>query len=258
MNQNNQSNPLIFDNSKGYPRKKFYLGKITFLVNEAWFYITPAWAQPWEDDNIGASLHMNRHLNPSSVVLGAEVVFALNEDKKRPGKYLAFAIRPYRQGERCETERPDGWPTNVSKSRSTQGTFLEQRKEEPENIAEEPVEQPAEEPVEKPIEKPIEKPAEQPKPQPKPQPAPEPEEEPPHGQEEGFDEDLEEDAESEAPVHGYDPYGDDEPEARSRGKGKRRRFDDEASERCFGVRKQKGHRKVHGLKGDRYDQFDED
>lgn len=113
----------IADYIKGAPEqeapRKLYLGKITNISNLASgrYFITPCWDKATGDDNKVAYVSCNKKLPAEQIVVGLPVAFSVVEERKHPGKYMALDVQPYQAGIEVITERPDNFPTNVSKSR---------------------------------------------------------------------------------------------------------------------------------------------
>lgn len=137
----------IADYIKGAPEqeapRKLYLGKITNISNLASgrYFITPCWDKASGDDNKVAYVSCNKKLPAEQIVVGLPVAFSVVEERKHPGKYMALDVQPYQAGMEVITERPDNFPTNVSKSRQAYLDSLHQP-------AQEPVQEPAKEKVE--------------------------------------------------------------------------------------------------------------
>lgn len=100
------------------------LGKVTSVapLAQGRYYITPCWANPHGDDNICAFVSKNPKLPKEEVKLGLPVLFSVGKDYSNPDRSIALDVRAYVEGETLEflVERPEDYPTNVSKSRNAQ------------------------------------------------------------------------------------------------------------------------------------------
>ena len=100
------------------------LGKVTSVapLAQGRYYITPCWANPHGDDNICAFVSKNPKLPKEEVKLGLPVLFSVGKDYSNPDRSIALDVRAYVEGETLEflVERPENYPTNVSKSRNAQ------------------------------------------------------------------------------------------------------------------------------------------
>ena len=116
--------------------RKLYLGKITNISNlsSGRYFITPCWDTAKGDDNKVAYVSCNKKLPANQIVIGLPVAFSVVEERKHPGKYMALDVQAYQAGTEVITERPDNFPTNISKSRQA---YLDSLHQEP--VVEEPV-----------------------------------------------------------------------------------------------------------------------
>ncbi|MBQ0142044.1 MAG: hypothetical protein KBT06_04470 [Prevotellaceae bacterium] len=108
--------------TKKEPRK-LYLGKITNIgpIEQGRFFITPCWAEKGGNDNICAFVSKNRKIEKEQIILDQAVLFSVGKDFKHEGKYIALDVQVYDKDADIEygVERPDDYPTNISKSRQS-------------------------------------------------------------------------------------------------------------------------------------------